>query len=114
MLRAQAVTQSQDTQRRERRYLGALTTGMGWSPLEEFELYLNSRLDWRRGRDAIVAPNISLRFRPSPVWVVHVETGRHYRDPSFDELYFRGTGISGNPDLSTEDGTGASFSELAR
>ena len=107
---AQAVTQSQDTQRRERRYLGALTTGMGWSPLEEFELYLNSRLDWRRGRDAIVAPNISLRFRPSPVWVVHVETGRHYRDPSFDELYFRGTGISGNPDLRPEDGTGASLS----
>ena len=106
---AQANTRSQGSQRREHRYLSALATGVGWSPIAQLDLRLSSRLDWRRGRDAIIAPNMSLRFRPTQRWVVHLEAGRHYRDPSFDELYFRGTGISGNPDLRAEDGTGASL-----
>ncbi len=62
------------------------------------------RLDDHDGRAPIFVPQGGLTVAPFAPLLLRANVGRVFRDPNFDELYFRGPGLRGNPDLGPEDG----------
>ncbi|MEZ4432247.1 MAG: TonB-dependent receptor [bacterium] len=54
----------------------------------------------------MVAPKLGVVARPVEALTVRLNGGRLFRDPGFDELYFVGQGVRGNPELRPEDGWG--------
>jgi vitamin B12 transporter len=64
------------------------------------------RLDSMTGRDPIWIPQAGLVWAITPQLSIRGNLGRTFRDPSFDELYFQGAGITGDPNLKPEDGVG--------
>ena len=64
-----------------------------------------------RRRAPMAVPKVGVEWRPIAApnrlrLALRANVGRTFRDPGFDELYFQGTGIEGNPDLRPEDGYG--------
>ncbi len=49
-------------------------------------------------------PSVGLVYRPYPAWGVRAKVARSYRIPTFNDLYWRGGGATGNPDLVPEQG----------
>ena len=105
----QAQTQVADKQfggRDESRMRAAATLSLGLFPWHTLTLQTIIRLDGRSGRSPIWVPKQGLSWAPT-TWLTLVgNLGRTFRDPSFDELYFRSVGVSGNPNLQPEDGHG--------
>ena len=62
------------------------------------------RLDDTDDRAPIAVPKGGVAWRPHDAVTLRANAGRIFRDPSFDELYFRGANLIGNPDLRPEDG----------
>lgn len=62
------------------------------------------RLDDTDARAPILVPKVGAAWRLFDGVTLRANAGRIFRDPSFDELYFYGAGIAGNPNLRPEDG----------
>ena len=62
------------------------------------------RLDDHDGRAALLVPQAGLALSPWAPLTLRGNVGRVFRDPNFDELYYRGPGLRGNPHLRPEDG----------
>ncbi|MBV69873.1 MAG: hypothetical protein CMH52_00865 [Myxococcales bacterium] len=107
---AHAQTGGSEQARQEERMTGSVVGGLGWLPVDDLEFMLSTRLDMRRGRDFVVAPQFNGIWTASKITRLSAQVGRNFRDPSFDELYFRGPGISGDPSLRPEDGWNGSLS----
>ena len=100
------------THREERRYTGAVVNQLDVFPAAKWTINVLNRIDVRNGRDAEWLPKTGVAYSGDRHWSSGLTLGRHFRDPSFDELFFRGSGISGNPGLRPESGwsTDAHFS----
>ncbi|MEE2757542.1 MAG: TonB-dependent receptor [Myxococcota bacterium] len=107
---ARAETAGSTQLRTEERMSGSVVGGLGWLPSDKLELMFSTRLDMRTGRDVIVAPQFNGIWTANRAIRLSAQVGRNFRDPSFDELYFRGPGISGNTSLRPEDGWSGSLS----
>ncbi len=73
---------------------------------ESLRLFGAIRLDAMNGRAPAWVPRLGFLWSPINEVSLRGNMGRTFRDPSFDELYFEGSGISGDPDLRAEDGLG--------
>jgi outer membrane cobalamin receptor len=76
-------------------------------PWERLSVQGALRVDGRQGRDAVWIPKVGLTVEPLDRLWLRANGGRTFRDPSFDELYFEGPGVRGDPDLGPEDGWAA-------
>ncbi|MCB9534671.1 MAG: TonB-dependent receptor [Myxococcales bacterium] len=100
-----ATTRAEDApDRDEARLAGALTAVEAWTPHAKVTLIGALRLDAAQGRDPLPVPAAGVVFRPHRKLTLRANVGRAFRDPSFDELYFVGPGVRGDPDLRPEDG----------
>lgn len=98
---------STEPARDEARLRGALTAVDTWAVHPRLSLTGALRLDLNTERAAIVAPHGGLAWRlVGPLWL-RGNLGRLFRDPGFDERYFVGQGVRGDPGLRAEDGWGA-------
>jgi len=93
--------------REEHRSTGAVVNQLDVFPLNTVTVNLINRTDMRNGRPPVWLPKTGVVWRPTVAWSYGFSVGRHFRDPSFDELFFQGSGISGNPDLRPEMGWSA-------
>jgi vitamin B12 transporter len=91
----------------KQRYLGDAALGFRLDS-RRFPLKLASllRVAAVAGRGATVVPGFDALLKAAPWAELHGSFGRSYRYPAFDELYFEGKGVRGNPDLSPEDAWG--------
>lgn len=78
--------------------------GETWRPLRRVTLHGLLRIDDTDDRDALLVPHAGVELGPLHGLSLVANVGRTFRDPSFDELYFVGPGIEGDPDLRPEDG----------
>lgn len=104
-----AQTQAEGTQtvqRAETRALGSVALSETWRPLERLRLTGVLRLDGAEGRPVAWVPHAGFGLRVLEHLWLEGNVGRAFRDPSFDELFFEGPGVRGNPDLQAEDGWG--------
>lgn len=87
--------------------LGGAVTG-GWTVElgERVEVVGALRADGLEGRGLWWVPKLGAVVEVVEGAVVRINGGRLFRDPGFDELYFVGQGIRGNPGLRPEDGCG--------
>jgi outer membrane receptor protein involved in Fe transport len=99
-----ADTLIEDKPRLERRFSGAITAQLIASMTPTLEIDFTGRMDARSGRDAMWVPKLGAAWHPAGGLTIRANTGLIFRDPSFDELFFKGTGISGNPNLRPESG----------
>ena len=107
---ANAKTNGSGQARNDNRISGSIVGGLGWLPNESLELLLTNRVDMRTGRPIVLAPQFNAVWTAHTMIQLNAQIGRAFRDPSFDELYFRGPGISGNESLRPEDGWSGSLS----
>lgn len=61
------------------------------------------RMDVATGFDPVLVPKLGVEVRPVEPLVVRANVGRAYRLPTFEELYYDGGQVRGNPDLHPED-----------
>ncbi len=100
-----AVTRANDAEDRdEARLAGAVTAIEAWTPHRRLTLTGALRLDAAQGRDPLPIPAAGAVMRLPRGLTLRANAGRAFRDPAFDELYFRGAGLAGDPTLRPEDG----------
>lgn len=97
---------------------GAATLAWEVEPCHAFRVVPLVRLDALQGRDAMWVPKLGAAWHvidgPGAMdgiddfsVTLRANVGSLFRDPSFDELYFRAPGVEGDPDLRPEEGWGA-------
>lgn len=104
---AQAQTEDGTRPRNESRTTLALTLSDTWRPRADVVLVSVLRVDDTDRRDLIIVPKLGLTVGPYRRVSLFTNIGRAFRDPGFDELYFRAPGIAGNPALRSEEGWSA-------
>jgi vitamin B12 transporter len=62
------------------------------------------------GGTLVPVPKLGFLFSPSPSWTIKNNYFRSFKFPDFEDLYWQGGGMSGNPNLKPEDGWGADLS----
>ena len=95
--------------RDERRAGGAVVAGWEVEPVMGLRAVGLLRFDAQSGRAGWWVPKLGLVAEPwgeAAGLVLRANAGRLFRDPGFDELYFVGQGIRGNPALRPETGWG--------
>lgn len=65
---------------------------------------LSARQEFVDEKRAPFVPSFSVEFYPTSEIVVHLNTSKTYRVPTFNDLYWQGSGSVGNPDLQPESG----------
>ncbi len=95
-----------DGARTERRGAADVTLADTWRPWGWLALSGAARGAFADDRGGVLVPGGGLAVGPFAGLSVRANAGRFFRDASFDELYFRGQGIEGNPELRPEDGWG--------
>lgn len=95
----------------EQRYLGDLDISSHWGR-RSFPLSgtVRARLAASDKHGFEIVPGFEAAYRPTDWLAVTLFTGRSYRLPTFDELYYESRGIKGNPDLDPEDAWGGELS----
>jgi vitamin B12 transporter len=88
-----------ETPRRNRM---AFFAAFKWSPLRKWEIAAALREELVNGRTTPTAPSATVRFKATPAWEIYTTASRNYRIPTFNDLYWRGAGALGNPDLRAE------------
>jgi iron complex outermembrane receptor protein len=63
----------------------------------------SARLEWVNGVAMPFAPALNIAWSPDPSWQITASAARNYRIPTFNDLYWLGTGAVGNPRLRTEN-----------
>jgi vitamin B12 transporter len=58
------------------------------------------------GKALVPVPKLGLSFSPQDSWTIKNNYFRSFKFPDFEDLYWQGAGMSGNPDLKPEDGWG--------
>lgn len=83
----------------------AVVLSESWSPWADHLVLSGAvRVDDHDGRDAMLVPQAGAALTPFAPLTLRGNVGRVFRDPSFDELYYRGPGVRGDPHLRPEDG----------
>lgn len=100
-LEATIQRESTDTHARHR---ATLTASGLWGRTHQATAAV--RLDATDQRSPILAPHVGVRWALFDALSAQANVGRLFRDPSFDELYFQGAGLRGDPNLRPEDGWG--------
>lgn len=96
-----------DAETEDARTTVAAALGEVWRPLGWLTLSAAARITGTDERAAVWVPQAGVAVGPWGGLSLRANVGRIFRDPSFDELHFRGQGVEGNPDLDREDGVGA-------
>ncbi len=96
-----------DAREEDARTTVAAALGDVWRPFRRLALSAAGRISDTGERDAVWVPQVGVAVGPWGGLSARANVGRIFRDPSFDELHFRGQGVEGNPDLDREDGVGA-------
>lgn len=105
-IEAVALREATDSNTRHR---GAITASGTWGggPQQAGPQLVGAvRLDATDQRSPILAPHLGARVALIDGLEALANAGRLFRDPSFDELYFQGAGVRGDPSLRPEDGWG--------
>ncbi len=84
----------------------ALFSAFKWKPKSRLEFSITAREEFVNGQATPIAPSVTTK-----VWLVkglqvYVNASRNYRIPTFNDLYWKGAGGLGNPDLKAELSTG--------
>lgn len=97
------VTTRDSTRTRHQRTLSSLSTNAEWQATDALRLTVGSRI-----QQGFKAPQILPRLGSAldlPGGLkLNANISRFFRLPSLDELYFRGVGVAGNPNLEPEKG----------
>ncbi len=102
----QAETERDDAaDREESRKSAALVLSERWET-KILRLEASLRADFSSDRDPVFVPKLGAVVPLGAQVTLRSGIGRAFRDPSFDELYFEGPGIRGNPQLRPEEGYG--------
>lgn len=88
-----------DTPRRSR---VALFTALKWLPFKKWEVAAALREELVNGSTTPLAPTLTIRLKATPALEVYARGSRNYRIPTFNDLYWKGAGALGNPDLRPE------------
>ncbi len=86
------------------------TFGSAWTPFQSWTNTLVLRSAYTTNSDWIWMPSLESSWSLTENLGLAVSGSRAWRQPQFDELYFEGSGIRGNPDLSPEDAWGVDVS----
>jgi iron complex outermembrane receptor protein len=97
----QAVVDDFGTEQPVRNRL-ALFSAMKMLTHDRWNASLAFRQEVADGVWAPFAPSLSCSYKISGTTHVYGNASRNYRIPTFNELYWKGSGISGNPDLKPE------------
>ncbi len=86
----------------------ALFASARWEPLPgKLQLKLNGRQAFQENQDIPFAPSIGVSWKALSSIILKANTGRNYRLPSLNDLYWV---PGGNPELKPEDGWSQDFS----
>lgn len=82
--------------------------------ISKFKLALSLREELVNGEATPLAPTVSAKYHITRSFEIFTNVSRNYRIPTFNDLYWKGSGARGNPDLKPElamgGEMGASFS----
>jgi len=85
-----------------RRNRVAFFSALKWQPGTRWEVAAALREELVNGGATPLAPSLTVRLKAAPAWEVYASASRNYRIPTFNDLYWRGAGALGNPDLKAE------------
>ena len=80
----------------------ALFSAMKWFLLNRWEVAAAAREELINGSTTPLAPSLTIRLKATPAWEIYASGSRNYRIPTFNDLYWRGAGAVGNPNLRPE------------
>ena len=89
-----------------KRHLSSITVSSDWKATQDLTTTAGTRIQTGFGPLSVV-PRFGISQKLSKHLKLNANVSQFFRIPSLDELYFEGVGISGNPDLSPEEGYGA-------
>ncbi len=80
----------------------ALFSAFKWTPINKWDLAVAIREELVDGNFTPLAPSITTRLKVTKQAEVYAGVSRNYRLPTFNDLYWKGSGGMGNPDLKSE------------
>ncbi|UII27700.1 TonB-dependent receptor [Fulvivirga maritima] len=99
----QAETESYGSNIPDRHRL-ALFVGSKWLLMKKLEVNLMARQSYIDDELVPFLPSLGLQYFISPEWQTKTKVARSYRVPTFNDLYWTGSGATGNLDLIPEEG----------
>jgi vitamin B12 transporter len=103
--RTQVITRD-STRSRHQRTLSSLSTHAEWQANQALHITVGSRI--QQGFQAKqILPRVGSTLQLPHRLMLNANLSKFFRLPSLDELYFRGVGVAGNPNLTPEKGYSA-------
>ncbi len=94
--------QAREIQLNPQRHRIAAFYALKWALGKQWQANGSARAEWVNGAPMPPAPAINLVWSPTRVWQITASATRNYRIPTFNDLYWFGTGAQGNPNLQAE------------
>jgi vitamin B12 transporter len=88
------------------RHDGGVYVTAEWSPRKTFTVIPSVKLAAKNGGPVVPVPKLGLLWKPVDSITVKNNYFRSFKFPDLQDLYWRGGGASGDPDLKPEDGWG--------
>jgi iron complex outermembrane receptor protein len=80
----------------------AFFTAGKWKALNFVEVAASVRQEIVNGEAKPIAPSVTIKLKPYTQFEIYTSASRNYRIPTFNDLYWKGAGAKGNPDLKSE------------